>query len=342
MNTESAQGEISGESCLLQVRELTVMLNNGACAVDTVSFDLKRTECLALVGESGCGKTLSALSLLRAIPLEIGRAVARKISFEGQELNDLNKKELRQVRGGRISMIFQDPSTALNPLFSVGCQIVETIRAHQAIQAGEARRRAVGLLEEAGLADTSRILDSYPHQLSGGQRQRAMIALALSTEPALLIADEPTTALDVTVQRQIIDLLGGLLASRDLTLLLITHNLSVVAKLSDRVLIMYAGQIVENAAVTELFAGAAHPYTRALLGCLPHPKSGRREPVFIPGTVPEPGNWPDGCRFRPRCLFARSGCEGEQHLRPFKGNSRREVRCWLAEELFPPSGAEKG
>ncbi|HUU27925.1 MAG TPA: ABC transporter ATP-binding protein [archaeon] len=326
---------------LLAVSNLTVRLSSGAAAVDGVSFTLERAECLALVGESGCGKTLTALSLLRAIPPEIGGANADSIDLDGAELACLDKKRLRELRGGRISMIFQDPSASLNPLFKVGNQIVETIRAHRQVTSRQARRQAAAALAEAGLAETGRIIDSYPHQLSGGQRQRAMIALALSTEPEILIADEPTTALDVTVQRQIIGLLARLRRSRGLALLLITHNLSVVAQLADRVLMMYAGHIVERAPASELFVSRAHPYTRALFQCLPGLDSSRKEPATIPGTVPQPGSWPHGCRFRPRCEFTCSGCEGEQVLKPFAGSSDHQVRCWLAEELAGQAALHK-
>ncbi|MEA1997007.1 MAG: ABC transporter ATP-binding protein [Gemmatimonadota bacterium] len=336
-------------SPLLEVIDLSVRLNSGAYAVDGVSFGIWRSECLAMVGESGCGKTLSALSLLQAVPPEIGRAEAGGISFEGRKLSALCRKELRSLRGGRISMIFQDPSAALNPLFTIGSQIVETIRAHKTVSRSRALRTAADALAEAGIVDTGRILDSYPHQLSGGQRQRAMIATALATEPVLLIADEPTTALDVTVQRQIIDLMGSLQRRRGLALLLITHNLSVVAQLADRVVIMYAGQIVESAPARELFQGGVHPYTRALFRCLPTMDTSCKEdwPETIPGAVPRPGGWPRGCRFRPRCSFAgNEACERPQELEPFKGRKDYTVRCSLAGKLpgdgiLEPGGGRK-
>ncbi len=324
---------------LLQVRELSVHLTGGVTAVDRVSFTLGARESLALVGESGCGKTLTALSLLRAVPPEVGRIEARGLEFEGRELTRLSPGELRRVRGSGIAMIFQDPSAALDPLFTVGDQLVETIRAHRRLGRRPARDLAERALSEAGLAESARVLASYPHQLSGGQRQRAMIAMALATGPRLLIADEPTTALDVTVQRQILELLAGLRRSRGLALLLITHNLSIVARLAGRVAVMYAGQIVEEAPVEQLFRAPAHPYTRALLACLPRVDRRVEEPGTIPGQVPRPGDWPAGCRFRPRCALAREGCERDQALRPLAAG--RSARCWLAGVPPADSAAEE-
>lgn len=315
---------------LLQVKDLTVRLGSDVMAVDSVSFELDRGECLALVGESGCGKTLTALSLLRAIPPEAGTTYAASINLEGCELMELSRRRLRSVRGGRVSMIFQDPTVALDPLFTIGGQVLETIRAHLDISRAAALERARKVLEDVGLKDPRRFLGLYPHELSGGQCQRAMIAVALSTEPEILIADEPTTALDVTVQRQILDLLLRLSREKGLALLLITHNLSLVAHLADRVLIMYAGQIVESAAVDELFAFPCHPYTRALLECIPKLDGRKDAPATIPGNVPAPGHWPAGCRFRERCAMARSGCEKDQQLRCLEGRPDSKVRCWLA------------
>jgi len=315
---------------LLRVSDLTVRLSSGVLAVDSVSFELNSGECLALVGESGCGKTLTALSLLRAIPPEAGRTSAASINLDGCEITGLARSRLRSVRGARISMIFQDPAVALNPLYTVGSQIVETMRVHLGISRSAAAARACEILEDVGLKEPERFLKLYPHELSGGQCQRAMIAVALSSEPEILIADEPTTALDVTVQRQILDLLARLSSEKDLALLLITHNLALVAHLADRVLIMYAGQIVESAAVDELFFSARHPYTRALLECIPRLDGEKEAPATIPGNVPAPGNWPSGCRFRERCSLARSGCEKDQRLEILTGRPGRTVRCWLA------------
>ena len=327
---------------LIGVRELTVRLSTGQLAVDRVSFAIKRGECLSLVGESGCGKTLTALSLLKAVPREAGQSCASSIQLEGTELTKLSDKKMRPVRGGRISMIFQDPAAALNPLFTVGSQIVEAIGAHMRTSSKEAVQRARSALAEAGLVETGRVFGSYSHQLSGGQCQRATIALALATRPLLLIADEPTTALDVTVQRQILDLLKRLKEERGLALLLITHNLSVVAQLADRVLIMYAGHIVEGACSGKIFSAAAHPYTRALLDCLPSIEKRREEPATIPGSVPQPGSWPAGCRFRPRCEFAGPGCESDQSLEPLQQDGSHTVRCRLAGKLFGKAQSSRG
>ena len=325
--------ERTSDNILLEVAGLTVRLAYGALAVDRVSFRIRRGECLALVGESGCGKTLTALSLLHSIPAEVGESRAASLKLAGREISNPTGNELREIRGGKISIIFQDPRAALNPLFTVGGQMVETLRAHRRLGRNPARQQVLLSLEEAGLAECERVFRSYPHQLSGGQCQRATIALALCTSPELLIADEPTTALDVTVQRQILDLLIGLGRKKGLAILLITHNLSVVAQLADRVLIMYAGQIVESAPLDEIFSGALHPYTRALLDCLPVLDQPPKEPASIPGTVPQPGEWPSGCRFRPRCAFAAPGCEKEQALEELAAGSGRLARCWLAAGL---------
>lgn len=323
---------VPSENLLLVVRDMTVTLASGVTAVDRVSFEVRRGECLALVGESGCGKTLTALSVLRAVPGDVGRARADRLELDGLELGALDSREMRRIRGARISMIFQDPSASLDPLYRIGDQVIETIRSHLPLSKARARERALESLEEAGLAEPERIFASRPHQLSGGQRQRAVIAMALSTSPELLIADEPTTALDVTVQARILDLLAGLRLSRGLALLLITHNLSVVRRLADRVAIMYAGQIVESAPARELFGSPSHPYARALLECIP--SGAGEEPRTIPGQVPTPGNWPSGCRFRPRCSHAAAGCEAEQELRAHRSGERRLVRCHRAEISF--------
>ncbi|MEA2062765.1 MAG: ABC transporter ATP-binding protein [Gemmatimonadota bacterium] len=318
---------------LIEVEDLTVRLSNGFVAVDSVSFGIERGEILALVGESGCGKTLTALSLLNGVPPDVGASSASRLELDGCELTGLDGGHLRAVRGGRISMIFQDASAALDPLFTIGSQIVETICAHNRnISGSAARQHALSVLEDVELKEPDSFFARYPHELSGGQRQRAMIAMALSTGPELLIADEPTTALDVTVQRQVLDLLASLSRERGLALLLITHNLALVASLAGRVLIMYAGQIVESAAVEDFFRfrDAAHPYSRALLECIPRLDEKQREPATIPGNVPSPGNWPTGCRFRERCRFACQGCERQQHLAPVAGRPYRAVRCLLA------------
>lgn len=317
------------DSPLLDVKGLEVTLASGVRAVADVTFELYRSECLALVGESGCGKTLTALSILRAVPPDAGCSKAEILRLDGLDLGRLSRREMRQVRGGRIGMVFQDPSAALDPLFTVGDQIVETYRAHRRSNRGEAVERVLEALAEAGLEENRRIFNSYPYQLSGGQKQRAVIAMALCTGVELLIADEPTTALDVTVERQIIDLLAGLRERRGLALLLITHNLRLVRSLADRVAVMYSGQIVESAPAGRLFAMPGHPYTRALLDCIPLDDGELRS---IPGQVPQPGEWLPGCRFRNRCRRAAPGCENIQALEPYGGQAGHLVRCHRAAD----------
>ncbi len=314
---------------LVRVENLSVTLAGAVRAVDGIDFQIGRGQCVALVGESGCGKTLTALSLLRSLPPGVEKIDCTRMEFEGRRIDLMGRSELRRLRGGQAAMVFQDPTTSFNPLFRIGDQLVETIRAHRKLPRAAATRLAMRRLGEAGLEEAARVFGSYPHQLSGGQRQRAFIAMALSTEPKLLIADEPTTALDVTVQRQIVDLLARLARQRSLSLLLITHNLAVVARLAGRVLMMYAGQIVECSTVEELFSTPAHPYSRALIECLPSLERVHREPPTIPGNVPRPGHWPAGCRFIDRCARAASGCELPQRLKAI-GHGGRLVRGHLA------------
>jgi oligopeptide/dipeptide ABC transporter ATP-binding protein len=295
--------------------------------VDGVDFTLARGETLALVGESGCGKSLTGLSLLRLIPapgrIEPGSAIA----LAGQDVLALAPEPLRRMRGRRIAMVFQDPMTSLNPVLTIGAQIAEAIRAHFPVPQREALARAEALLAEVGIADPRERLESYPHQLSGGMRQRAMIAIALSAEPELLIADEPTTALDVTVQAQILDLLDRLQASRGMAMLLITHDLGIVAGRADRVAVMYAGRIVELAATDRLFARPHHPYTLGLFASVPRISGNRGALQPIPGTVPLPHAWPAGCRFRPRCPSAMAVCADDPPIRQVE--SGHWSRCWL-------------
>lgn len=327
---------------LIRVENLSVTLSGGIRAVEGVSFEIGRGECVALVGESGCGKTLTALSLLRSLPPGVEKTDCDLMELEGRRIDLMSPSELRRMRGAEVAIVFQDPTTSFNPLFKIGGQLVETIRAHRNISSADASALAVRCLEEAGLQEAARVFGSYPHQLSGGQRQRAFIAMALSTQPKLLIADEPTTALDVTVQRQVLDLLARLAVERGLSLLLITHNLAVVARLADRVMMMYAGQIVERATAVELFSSPAHPYSRALLECLPSLDRVRAQPPTIPGNVPQPGSWPEGCRFAERCAMKASGCERPQRLVDFGGGGGRLVRCHLAGEHAKWTGGNNG
>ena len=274
--------------------------------VDGVSFTLDRGETLALVGESGCGKSLTSLALLRLVPAP-GRVEPDSVIRLGDtDVLALEGESLRRIRGRRIGMIFQDPMTSLNPVFTVGDQIGEGVRAHFPVSRREARARALRLLQEVGMPDAEARLDAYPHQLSGGMRQRVMIAIALAAEPEILVADEPTTALDVTVQAQILEVLDRLRADRGMAVLLITHDLGIVAGRADRVAVMYAGQIVEEATTPELFARPSHPYTQGLFASVPRISGPVQRLQPIPGTVPAPSAWPSGCRFRPRCPNAAS------------------------------------
>jgi peptide/nickel transport system ATP-binding protein len=297
--------------------------------VDGVSFTLERGKTLALVGESGCGKSLTSLALLRLVPapgrIEDGSA----IRLADTDVLALQGEPLRRIRGRRIGMIFQDPMTSLNPVFTVGDQIAEGVRAHFDVSRAEARRRALKLLQEVGIPDPAARLDAYPHQLSGGMRQRVMIAIALSAEPEILVADEPTTALDVTVQAQILEVLDRLRDSHGMAVLLITHDLGIVAGRADRVAVMYAGQIVEEAPTDRLFARPSHPYTQGLFASVPRITGpvGRLSPIG--GSVPPPGAWPSGCRFRPRCPKAFDKSETMPPLLPVDPDHR--MRCWLAE-----------
>jgi peptide/nickel transport system ATP-binding protein len=298
--------------------------------VDGVSFSLDRGKTLALVGESGCGKSLTSLALLRLVP-EPGRIEdGSAIRLADTDVLALQGEPLRRIRGRRIGMIFQDPMTSLNPVLTAGDQIAEGVRAHFDVSRAEARRRALKLLQEVGIPDPAARLDAYPHQLSGGMRQRVMIAIALSAEPEILVADEPTTALDVTVQAQILEVLDRLRDSHGMAVLLITHDLGIVAGRADRVAVMYAGQIVEEAPTDRLFARPSHPYTQGLFASVPRITGpvGRLSPIG--GSVPPPGAWPSGCRFRPRCPKAFDKSETMPPLLPVEPEHR--MRCWLAEE----------
>ena len=298
--------------------------------VDGVSFSLERGETLALVGESGSGKSLTSLALLRLVPPPGRIDPGSVIRLGDTDVMALEGEALRRIRGRRIGMIFQDPMTSLNPVFTVGDQIVEGIRAHLPMSKADARERARALLQEVGLPDPGDRLDAYPHQLSGGMRQRVMIAIALSAEPEILVADEPTTALDVTVQAQILEVLDQLRRRRGMAILLITHDLGIVAGRADRVAVMYAGQIVEEAATAELFARPSHPYTQGLFASVPRITGPIRRLTPIGGTVPPASAWPSGCRFRPRCPQAFEKSEREPELLSVGPGHR--MRCWLAEE----------
>jgi len=280
-------------------------------AVNHVSFDLAPGETLGVVGESGCGKSVTALSILRLVPDPPGRITDGRILYRGRDLLQFSDSEMRELRGNEISMIFQEPMTALNPVYTVGNQIMEAIRLHQGVDGKEARKRAIASLIQVGIPAPEQRVDEYPHQLSGGMRQRVMIAMALSCNPSMLIADEPTTALDVTIQAQILELLRKLQVDLGMAILLITHDLGVVAENADRVVVMYAGRVVETAPVDRLFAQPKHPYTIGLLGSMPRVNERRERLAVIPGTVPPPTAFPRGCSFHPRCPFVQDRCRTE-------------------------------
>jgi len=284
--------------------------NEGVCrAVDGVSFSLRRGETLGLVGESGCGKTVTSLSVLRLIPSPPGRIVSGQILFHGRDLLAIPERQMRKIRGNAISLIFQEPMTALNPVFTVGNQIAEVFRIHRKMSRRAAFEAAVEMMNKVRIPEPRQRASEYPHQLSGGMRQRVMIAMALACDPDLLIADEPTTALDVTVQAQILALMEDLKRRTDASIILITHDLAVIAEVADRVTVMYAGQIVEEAPVRQLFADPLHPYTRGLLKAIPRLDADAKQSLHvIEGVVPSPLRFPSGCRFHPRCDVRVQAC----------------------------------
>ncbi len=295
-------------------------------AVGGIDFTIDEGETLALVGESGCGKSMTALSLLRLIPSP-GKIVEGEIFFRGQDLLHIPEAEMRRIRGNQIAMIFQEPMTSLNPVFRVGNQIGEVLRLHKGLGAREAMEAAVDLLQQVGIPSAQQRAREYPHQLSGGMRQRVMIAMALACDPHLLIADEPTTALDVTIQAQIMDLLANLQKDRNMATLLITHDLGVVAESADRVAIMYAGLMVEYAPVDKVFASPRHPYTQGLLACIPKLGEKKKRLMPIGGQVPGAANLPAGCSFLDRCPAAFAPCKGK--VPPLREvESGHLVRCW--------------
>ncbi len=318
---------------LLDVRDLAVAFPSDAGAlrvVDGISYTLAAGRTLGIVGESGCGKTVAALALLRLVPPP-GRIVGGQIVFQGANLLDAREAEMGAVRGDRIAMIFQEPMSALNPVYTVGDQIAEVLVAHRGLGRRAAWSQAVDLLAQVGIPTPQRRAADYPHRLSGGMRQRVMIAMALACRPALLIADEPTTALDVTVQAQIVELLLRLQDEVGMAVQFISHNLGLISEVADEVVVMYAGRIVERAPAAALMAAPAHPYTRGLLETVPRLDVRRRRLPAIPGAVPAPGPRPRGCAFRDRCPSAVARCaEAEPELAAIAG--RREVACFVAQE----------
>lgn len=319
---------------VLSIKNLTTYFETDAgraVAVDDVSFDIPASKTLALVGESGCGKSVTALSIMRLIPAPPGHIGAGEIWLGDRDLLKLSEPEMRAVRGNAISMIFQEPMTSLNPVFRVGNQIAAAIRLHRRSSWQEARQQAVQLLDKVGIPQPADRMDDYPHQMSGGMRQRAMIAMALACHPVLLIADEPTTALDVTIQAQILDLLKALQAETGMAILLITHDLGVVAEIADEVVVMYAGQVIERAEVHELFNNPMHPYTKCLFEALPRVDQERGRLFNIRGQVPSATNWPGGCRFHPRCPYTMDVCP--QRVPPLTlGRPDHPAACWLHDK----------
>lgn len=319
---------------LLSVQNLSTFFHTEtgvARSVDGVSFDIGAGETLGIVGESGCGKSVTALSILRLIQ-QPGRIEAgSRIEFEGKDLVTLDDAAMRDIRGNRISMIFQEPMSALNPVFTVGDQVAEVARVHAKGSRRDAWNHAVEMLALTGIPSAEERAKQYPHQLSGGMRQRVLIAMALMMKPALVIADEPTTALDVTIQAQILDLLRDLQTKFGTSILMITHDLGVIAEMASRVLVMYGGEIVEEADVGVLFASAHHPYTEGLMHAMPQITESRERLNVIPGTVPPPTAWPSGCRFRDRCQYAWEKCEAE-HPPLYQIGDRHTSRCHLAVE----------
>jgi len=318
-------------------------------AVDGVSFGLEKGETLGVVGESGCGKSVTSLSIMRLIPTPPGLFKGGRILFEGQDLLKKSEADMRRIRGNDISMIFQEPMTSLNPVFTVGDQIAEAIQLHQGKSRQEAMERTVEMLRLVGIPAPEKRVHEYPHQMSGGMRQRAMIAMALSCEPRLLIADEPTTALDVTIQAQILELMKKLKRELGMAIMLITHDLGVVAEMCERVVVMYAGKVVEEADVISLFQKPLHPYTEGLLKSIPRLSAsratgtaalgatgtapgGREKLHVIEGVVPNPQRLPSGCRFHPRCPYAQDICRTEEPPL-LEAGPGRQVACWLHNEV---------
>jgi oligopeptide/dipeptide ABC transporter ATP-binding protein len=297
-------------------------------AVDDVSFHIKKGETLGLVGESGCGKSVTSLSILQLFPQPPGRIESGEILFCGEDLLKKNKKEINGIRGNRISMIFQEVMNSLNPVLTIGRQLTEVIEIHQKVNREQAAKNAVEILNIVGIPRPKNVMTTYPHQLSGGMRQRVMIAMALLCKPELLIADEPTTALDVTIQAQVIELMKGLKKMLGTSILFISHDLALVSEMAERIIVMYAGNIIEEAETAELFSAPMHPYTQGLLSSIPTLTGERGKLKIIQGSVPRPTDFPEGCRFHPRCEKQTKRCL--DNMPPLvKIGEKRMVRCWL-------------
>jgi len=325
---------MTGEK-LIEVKDLKTYFytDDGVSkAVDGVDFEIYPRETLGLVGESGCGKSVTALSILQLLEKPAGKIVSGKILFKGKDLVNLKQNEMRKIRGNDISMIFQDPMTSLDPVFTVGEQISETILLHKNVDRKEAIKQSIEILKKVGIPLPEQRMNEYPHQLSGGMRQRVMIAIALSCDSKLLIADEPTTALDVTIQAQILDLINGIKHQFDMSILMITHDMGVIAEVADRVGVMYAGKIVEYANIKTLFANPMHPYTWGLLNSIPRPNLNRKRLLTIAGVVPSSYNYPEGCNYNLRCPLASDICfDKEPEIKEVEKNHK--VRCWNYSKL---------
>ncbi|HBG08545.1 MAG: ABC transporter ATP-binding protein [Limnochordia bacterium] len=328
---------------LLSVRDLKTYFytDDGVVpAVDGVSFELERGGTLGIVGESGCGKSVTSLTVMGLVPQPPGKIEGGVIEFDGRDLLKLSEAEMRHIRGNEISMIFQEPMTSLNPVFTVGDQISEAIILHQGASKAEARKKAIEMLRLVGIPSPEQRIDDYPHQMSGGMRQRVMIAMALSCNPKLLIADEPTTALDVTIQAQILDLMRELRRELGTAIMMITHDLGVIAELVEKVVVMYTGRIVEAADTYSIFKNPKHPYTIGLLASIPRLDSDGSRLKAIPGTVPTPGNFPTGCGFHPRCAFATELCARKQPP-SFNVGDDHYVACWKLVDYDEHAGIDQ-
>lgn len=300
-------------------------------AVDGVSITVNKGEVVGIVGESGCGKSVTSLSIMQLVPSPPGKIVGGTIQYKGENLLNASKKRIKDIRGNEISMIFQEPMTSLDPLFTIGNQIREAIRIHQKVSKKEASRKSIEMLKLVGIPRAEEVMNDYPHQLSGGMRQRVMIAIAMACEPEILIADEPTTALDVTIQAQILDLMKKLNKEKDTAILMITHDLGVVAEICDRVIVMYAGQVVEEGTTREILKDPTHPYTKGLIRSIPKLHEKNQTLYSIPGTVPKPKMGMVGCRFKDRCEFAHDRCFSDSpELFPLGNN--RQSRCFLLDD----------
>jgi peptide/nickel transport system ATP-binding protein len=316
---------------ILEIRDLKTYFfsDHGEIpAVDGVDLYVRKGEVLGVVGESGCGKSVTSLSVMQLVPQPPGKIVGGSIYFKGEDLVHATEKRMRRIRGNELAMIFQEPMTSLNPVYSIGDQIGESVRLHHKLSKKEAKAHAIQMLKKVGIPRPEQIINEYPHQLSGGMRQRVMIAIAMSCDPELLIADEPTTALDVTIQAQILDLMRKLNKDSGTAIMMITHDLGVVAELCDRVVVMYSGKVVEEGDVRSILGNPTHPYTKGLIQSVPHLQEKRKRLYSIPGNVPVPGSLTKGCQFAPRCEFAMDQCHKELPELTELENGHKS-RCWL-------------